>query len=124
MGPDERTGGAIDGDPLGTYEDGVDGLAIEEPGSRRIGDDAMLDPGLAQLPRGQAGAVHEGPALGHEHAQLEPGLMQAAECGQAGPELARDEWPVVAVEQQRQRCLRPAAAGPRSGSRPWPPLRP
>ena len=35
-----------------------------------VRDDLVVDARLAQLPAGQAGAVHEGPRLGHEDAQL------------------------------------------------------
>ncbi len=52
------------------------GSRVEQPGHRGVGDDLVLDAGLAQLPAGQPGAVHEGPRLGHEDAQLTAGVAQ------------------------------------------------
>ena len=46
-----------------------------------VRDDLVVDAGLAQLPAGQAGAVHERTRLGHEHVQL-AALRRA---GAAGP---------------------------------------
>ena len=64
----------------------VDGLALEQPRDGGIGDELVAMPRLAQLPGGQAGALHEGPGLGHDDAQTRrPGRWSRSSAVMPGP---------------------------------------
>ena len=88
------------GDPVGAGDDQVDLAARHQRRGGRVDDHRVRDPGLLELPGGEAGALEQRARLVDEHPLEQPALPGGAERADRGAVAAGGEAARVAVRQR------------------------